>query len=103
MQVKAPDRATAEHRPPAARPARRPRTAAPLWRSRKVQGLGYAAPTALFVAVFFLLPLLLVGQMSLSDWPLLAGDQGANAPENYTDVTDNPCSGPPSASRSSTP
>ncbi|MGW1726405.1 carbohydrate ABC transporter permease [Streptomyces sp. NPDC002306] len=26
--------------------------------------------------------------MSLSDWPLLAGDQGANAPENYTDVTD---------------
>ncbi|MEU1181150.1 sugar ABC transporter permease [Streptomyces sp. NPDC005820] len=56
--------------------------------SRKVQGLGYAAPTALFVAVFFLLPLLLVGQMSLSDWPLLAGDRGANAPENYTDVTD---------------
>jgi multiple sugar transport system permease protein len=40
-----------------------------------------------FVAVFFLLPLLLVGRMSLSDWPLLAGDQGGNAPENYTDVT----------------
>ncbi|MFJ8113560.1 carbohydrate ABC transporter permease [Streptomyces sp. NPDC096132] len=58
--------------------------------SRTLQGLGYAAPTALFVAVFFLLPLLLVGQMSLSDWPLLAGDQGGNAPENYTDVTDSP-------------
>ncbi|MFE7270925.1 carbohydrate ABC transporter permease [Streptomyces sp. NPDC057623] len=58
--------------------------------SRKVQGIGYAAPTAVFVAVFFLLPLLLVGQMSLNDWPLLAGDQGANAPENYTDVTDSP-------------
>ncbi|WP_460062723.1 carbohydrate ABC transporter permease [Streptomyces sp. YKOK-I1] len=57
-------------------------------RSRTLQGLGYAAPTALFVTVFFLLPLLLVGQMSLSDWPLLAGDRGTNAPENYTDVTD---------------
>ncbi|MDW6065560.1 hypothetical protein SAZ11_56950 [Streptomyces sp. FXJ1.4098] len=51
-------------------------------------GLGYAAPTAVFVAVFFVLPLLLVGQMSLHDWPLLAGDRGGNAPENYTDVTD---------------
>ncbi|MEH0573421.1 MULTISPECIES: sugar ABC transporter permease [Streptomyces] len=90
MQVKAPDRAAVERRAPTARPARRPRTAAPLWRSRKVQGLGYAAPTAVFVAVFFLLPLLLVGQMSLSDWPLLAGDQGANAPENYTDIGDSP-------------
>ncbi|MFF3333851.1 carbohydrate ABC transporter permease [Streptomyces sp. NPDC002888] len=90
MQVKAPDRAAAEHRAPPRRPADRPRTSAAWWRSRKVQGLGYAAPTALFVAVFFLLPLLLVGQMSLSDWPLLAGDQGGNAPENYTDITDSP-------------
>ena len=88
MQVKAPDRAAAEHRAPPRRPADRPRTSAPRWRSRKIQGLGYAAPTALFVAVFFLLPLLLVGQMSLSDWPLLAGDKGGNAPENYTDITD---------------
>ena len=88
MQVKAPDRAAAEHRAPPRRPADRPRTSAPRWRSRKIQGLGYAAPTALFVAVFFLLPLLLVGQMSLSDWPLLAGDRGGNAPENYTDITD---------------
>jgi multiple sugar transport system permease protein len=89
MQVKAPDRAAAEHRAPPRRPAGRSRTsAAHRWRSRKLQGLGYAAPTALFVAVFFLLPLLLVGQMSLSDWPLLAGDRGGNAPENFTDVTD---------------
>lgn len=89
MQVKAPDRAAAEHRARSARPARRPRTPGPRWwRSRKLQGLGYAAPTAVFVAVFFVLPLLLVGQMSLSDWPLLAGDRGGNAPENYTDVTD---------------
>ncbi|MER6562527.1 sugar ABC transporter permease [Streptomyces sp. NPDC001027] len=91
MQVKAPDRATAEHPPPTRRPARRPRsTAVPRRHSRRLQGLGYAAPTAVFVTVFFLLPLLLVGQMSLHDWPLLAGDQGANAPENYTDAMDSP-------------
>lgn len=90
MQVKAPDRAEAEHRVRPQHQARRPRTSKPLWHSRKVQGLGYAAPTAVFVAVFFLFPLLLVGQMSLNDWPLLGGDQGRNAPENYTDVTDSP-------------
>ena len=88
MQVKAADPTAAE---PRTRPEHRvppPRTAAPRWRSRKVQGLAYATPTAVFVTVFFLLPLLLVGQMSLSDWPLLAGDRGYNAPENYTDATD---------------
>ncbi|WP_055724528.1 carbohydrate ABC transporter permease, partial [Streptomyces niveiscabiei] len=58
------------------------------WRTRTAQGIGYATPTALFVAVFFLFPLALVAHMSLSDWPLLAGDRGGNAPENYTDVTD---------------
>jgi multiple sugar transport system permease protein len=58
------------------------------WHSRTLPGLGYAAPTAVLVAVFFVLPLLLVGRMSLHDWPLLAGDQGGNAPENYTDITD---------------
>ncbi|MDX3802612.1 sugar ABC transporter permease, partial [Streptomyces sp. AK04-3B] len=67
-----------------------PRTTVPRRHSRRLQGLAYAAPTAVFVTVFFLLPLLLVGQMSLDDWPLLAGDQGANAPENYTDVMDSP-------------
>ncbi|WP_327186905.1 carbohydrate ABC transporter permease [Streptomyces sp. NBC_01334] len=90
MQVKAYDRATTADRPVVRRPARRPRAAAPRRHSRTIQGLGYAAPTAVFVTVFFLLPLLLVGQMSLSDWPLLAGDRGGNVPENYTDVTDSP-------------
>ncbi|MGI5423207.1 carbohydrate ABC transporter permease [Streptomyces sp. CA-179760] len=85
MPVKAADPATAEHMPP---PRQRAGTPPPRWRSRKVKGLAYVAPTAVFVTVFFLLPLLLVGQMSLSDWPLLAGDRGANAPENYTDITD---------------
>ncbi|KUN61693.1 ABC transporter permease [Streptomyces canus] len=82
MQVKTPDRETVE---PLVRTERRQRR---LWHSRTLQGLGYATPTAVFVAVLFVLPLLLVGQMSLHDWPLLAGDQGANTPENYTDVTD---------------
>ncbi|MFF0014132.1 carbohydrate ABC transporter permease [Streptomyces sp. NPDC005374] len=82
MQVKAPDRAASE---PPVRTGRRHRR---LWHSRTLQGLGYATPTAVFVAVLFVLPLLLVGQMSLHDWPLLAGDRGGNAPENFTDVTD---------------
>ncbi|WP_406222404.1 carbohydrate ABC transporter permease [Streptomyces canus] len=82
MQVKAPDREAVE---PLVRTERRQRR---LWHSRTLQGLGYATPTAVFVAVLFVLPLLLVGRMSLHDWPLLAGDQGGNTPENYTDVTD---------------
>ncbi|MFH8900636.1 carbohydrate ABC transporter permease [Streptomyces coeruleorubidus] len=84
MQVKAPDRTAAEPRVPPHRPL--PAAAPPWWRSRTAKGLAYAAPTAVFVTVFFLLPLLLVGQMSLSDWPLLAGDRGLNAPENYSDI-----------------
>ncbi|MEU6353897.1 sugar ABC transporter permease [Streptomyces sp. NPDC047072] len=88
MQVKAPARTAAEHRARQEDPVRKARSRVPLWRSRKVQGLGYAAPTAVFVAVFFVWPLLLVGQMSFRDWPLLAGDLGGNGTENYTDVTD---------------
>ncbi len=61
----------------------------PWWRSRALKGFGYAAPTAVFVAVFFVLPLLLVGDMSASDWPLLAGDRGNNFPDNYTSISDN--------------
>ncbi|MEV0154284.1 sugar ABC transporter permease [Micromonospora sp. NPDC050686] len=43
----------------------------------------------MFVAVLFIVPLLLVVRMSLSRWPLLTGDQGVNAPDNYTKVFDN--------------
>ncbi|GAV38716.1 carbohydrate ABC transporter permease [Streptomyces acidiscabies] len=83
MQVKAVERTVTP--PPSVSPGPpRPRR---WWRTRTAQGIGYATPTALFVAVFFVLPLVLVAQMSLSDWPLLAGDRGGNAPENYTDVT----------------
>ena len=58
--------------------------------SRKLAGALYAAPVAVFVLVFFVAPLLLVGRMSASDWPLLAGDLGLNLPDNYTGIADNP-------------
>jgi multiple sugar transport system permease protein len=58
--------------------------------SRKLAGTLYAAPVAVFVLVFFVAPLLLVGRMSASDWPLLAGDLGLNLPDNYTGIADNP-------------
>ncbi|WP_246001982.1 carbohydrate ABC transporter permease [Allorhizocola rhizosphaerae] len=59
-------------------------------RSRRAGWVGaaYAAPTALIVGVFFIVPLLLVGWMSLHDWPLL-GLPEINAPENFTAMADN--------------
>lgn len=59
-------------------------------RREAVSGWLYAAPTALFVAVFFLLPLCLVVIMSFADWPLLSGFRGWNGIENYTDAIDMP-------------
>lgn len=58
-------------RHPSARPRHR-------WR-----GAIYALPNALFVVGLFILPLLLVLQMSGSKWPLLSGNQGWNFPANY--------------------
>lgn len=49
----------------------------------------YATPTTLFVLLLFVLPLLLVLQMSASNWPLLSGNQGVNFPENYGDAISN--------------
>jgi multiple sugar transport system permease protein len=69
--------------PPAAATRRRP-----WWRSRAAKGALYAAPAAGFVLVFFIVPLLQVGRMSASDWPLLRGDQGLNAPDNYAGMSD---------------
>jgi multiple sugar transport system permease protein len=57
-------------------------------RRPQLAGWAYAAPTALFVLIFFVAPILLVGQMSVSDWGLFAGNRGLNAPENFTDVLD---------------
>lgn len=72
--------------PEPGRPGRRRRSA----RARRmaVLGAGYAAPTAVMVAVFFVLPLLLVGWISLHDWPLL-GSPELNAPDNFTAAADN--------------
>ncbi|MBD8080019.1 carbohydrate ABC transporter permease [Cellulosimicrobium arenosum] len=69
--------------PPSARRRRRP------GRHHALSGWAYAAPTALFVLVLFVLPVLLVGQMSASDWPLLSGNQGVNFPDNFRDAVDN--------------
>ena len=60
------------------------------FRSRSAQGLAYASPLAIFVILLFIVPLLTVGQMSISDWSLLGGDNGINAPDNFTGLADNP-------------
>ena len=57
-------------------------------------GVAYAAPTAVFVAVFFITPLLLVARMSLSGWPLLTGNGGLNFPKNYLSIWNNALFGP---------
>lgn len=82
---------TAGRRPASRRhPLRRaPRLTAP-GRARRngLVGLAYAAPAATIVGLFFVLPLGLVGWMSLNDWPLL-GPPAFNAPDNYTEVAGN--------------
>jgi multiple sugar transport system permease protein len=50
--------------------------------------MAYAAPAAVVVGVFFLVPLGLVLWMSLHDWPLL-GDPTINLPHNYTAIANN--------------
>jgi multiple sugar transport system permease protein len=57
-------------------------------RSRALLGWLYAAPTALMVLVFFLIPIGLVLRMSGSDWGLFAGNRGVNLPGNYTAALD---------------
>jgi multiple sugar transport system permease protein len=58
-------------------------------RRRRLSGIIYALPTAVFVIVFFIWPLLLVAQMSASDWKLLTGDRGINFPQNYGALNNN--------------
>ena len=64
------------------------------WRYRRLIGIAYAAPTVVFVAVFFITPLLLVARMSLSSWPLLTGNGGLNFPKNYLSIWKNALFGP---------
>lgn len=65
-----------------------PSSKRPWWRSRAAKGALYASPAAAFVLAFFVAPLLLLGQMSASEWPLLQGNQGVNVPDNYTGMAD---------------
>jgi multiple sugar transport system permease protein len=50
--------------------------------------MAYAAPAAVIVGLFFLVPLGLVLWMSLHEWPLL-GEPTINAPHNYVAIADN--------------
>src|SRR5215468_12033006 len=63
--------------------------ARPRWASRRQRiGAAYAAPAAVIVGVFFLVPLVLVLWMSLHDWPLI-GEPTLNLPANYTGIARN--------------
>jgi multiple sugar transport system permease protein len=79
--VAAPPTQTSPGPPPIGPPRRR--------RGSALIGWAYASPTAGFVLALFVLPLLLVVQMSASDWPLLSGNQGVNFPENYQKAVQN--------------
>jgi multiple sugar transport system permease protein len=68
--------------------AARPRARATLAQRRSLQGVLYAAPTAVIVGVFFLLPLGLVLWMSANRWRVL-GSPSFNFPDNYSNVAHN--------------
>jgi multiple sugar transport system permease protein len=76
--------AATSHRPTATSRGHRGRG-----RGHALRGWLYATPTALSVLLLFILPLLLVFQMSASKWPLLAGNRGLNFPDNYTKAVHN--------------
>lgn len=61
-----------------------------LSQKRALLGWAYVAPATLFVLALFVGPLLTVGSMSLSDWSLLGGNKGFNAPENFIDLARDP-------------
>jgi multiple sugar transport system permease protein len=69
---------------PSRRPGAAVRRRARLRDRHALLGWFYATPTAVFVVALFVIPLLLVVKMSVSRWPLLAGDQGINAPDNFS-------------------
>jgi len=69
----------------AAQPVRLASRAGRRWRA--LVGVAYAAPTAVMVGLFFLVPLVLVGWMSLHRWPLI-GKPTVNVPANFTGIAD---------------
>jgi multiple sugar transport system permease protein len=71
--------------PAFALPRRRSRT---LKAQRARAGMAFAAPAAVIVGLFFLVPLGLSLWISLHRWPLIAGEHTFNAPDNYKAVKD---------------
>ncbi len=71
-----------------------PQAVRPMMRRRRRQkaavGWLYAAPMTLIVVGLFVLPLLLVLQMSASNWPLFGGNQGVNFPQNFVRAVSSP-------------
>lgn len=59
-------------------------------RRRSWLGFCYAAPALAFVLLLFVVPLLTVGQMSMSDWSLLGGNRGLNFPDNFSSMASEP-------------
>ncbi|HMQ64900.1 MAG TPA: sugar ABC transporter permease [Arachnia sp.] len=53
-------------------------------------GWSFVSPSMLLVAVFFIVPLVLVGIMSASKWTLLKGGSGINFPKNFVRVFEDP-------------
>jgi multiple sugar transport system permease protein len=56
--------------------------------SSSLAGWGYAAPTAAFVLIFFVIPIGIVARMSVSDWKLFTGDRGWNSGKNFQSALD---------------
>jgi len=69
-------------------PSAAPRARSSWAARRRLIGAAYAAPAAVIVGVFFLVPLVLVLWMSLHEWPLI-GEPALNAPANYTGIARN--------------
>ncbi|MBI5160642.1 MAG: sugar ABC transporter permease [Micrococcales bacterium] len=57
-------------------------------RMHSLTGWLYALPTAAFVVLLFLVPLVFVLVIAASQWPLLGGYQGINFPQNFTNAVD---------------
>jgi multiple sugar transport system permease protein len=71
-----------------------PRAALAWWQMRfdvrrQWAGFAYAVPGLIFVVGLFVVPLILVGRMSLSRWGLLTGDAGLNFPKNFIAISTN--------------
>jgi multiple sugar transport system permease protein len=68
-------------------PAPAPRRRGSIARGRRRLGIAYAAPMAVLVAVFFVIPLGLMLWMSVSHWPLV-GASYPNGVKNYDALSD---------------